>query len=216
VERSRRTRNTVTSKHPPPTRHRRESQSQTTGARERLVLAAYDLFCRFGVQSVGIDRIIDEAGVAKTTLYRHFRSKDELVLAVLDLREQLWTREWLEESVRRRARTPEKQLLAIFDLFHEWFQLDDYEGCLFMNTVLETHDPESVVRIDSTTRLANVHSFLQGLAEEAGIRRADDFARHWQLLLLGSISAASNGDRQAAHRARTMASLFLERQLSKA
>lgn len=206
----------MTTKRPPPERPRRKSVRQATGARERMVFAAYDLFCRFGVQPVGIDRIIAEAGVAKTTLYRHFRSKDELVLAVLELREQLWTREWLEEGVGRRARTPETQLLAIFDLFDEWFQLDDYEGCLFMNTLLETHDQASPVRVDSETRLANVRSFLRGLAEEAGIRRADDFAHHWQLLLLGAITAASNGDRQAARRARTMASLFLERELTKA
>ena len=206
----------MTSKHPPPKRHRRESQSQTSDARERLVLAAYGLFCRYGVQSVGIDLIIDEAGVAKTTRYRHFRSKDELVLAVLDLREQLWTREWLEEGVRRRARTPKTQLLAIFDLFHEWFQLDEYEGCLFTNTILETNDLTSTVRAESERRLANIHSFLRDLAKEAGIRRPDDFAHHWQLLLLGAITAASTGDRQAARRGRAMATLFLERELTKA
>jgi AcrR family transcriptional regulator len=206
----------VTSKKPPPKQPRRDSARQTNGARERMVFAAYDLFCRYGVQPVGIDRIIAEAGVAKTTLYRHFRSKDELVLAVLELREQLWTREWLEEGVGRRARTPEKRLLVIFDLFNEWFQLDDYEGCLFMNTMLEMHDLASPVRADSETRLANVRSFIRGLAEDAGIRRADDFAYHWQLLLLGAITAASNGDRQAARRARTMASLLLERELTKA
>ena len=205
----------MTSKHPPPKQPRRESPRQGVGARERMVFAAYDLFCRFGVQAVGIDWIIAEAGVAKTTLYRHFRSKDELVLAVLDLREQLWTREWLEAGVGLRARTPEKRLLAIFDLFHEWFQLDDFEGCLFINTMLETHDLASPVRVDSMTRLANVRSFLRGLAEEAGIRQADDFARHWQLLLLGAITAAWNGDRQAARRGRTMATLLLERELTK-
>jgi AcrR family transcriptional regulator len=206
----------VTSKEPPLKRPRRAGQSRTTGARERVVSTAYDLFCRYGVQSVGIDRIIDEAGVAKTTLYRHFRSKDELVLAVLELREKLWSQEWLEASVRRRVRTPEKRLLVIFDLFHEWFQLDDYEGCFFMNTILETHDPASPVRTDSERRLANIHSFLRDLGKEAGIRRADDFAHHWQQLLLGAITAASKGDRQAARRARTMASLFLERELTKA
>jgi AcrR family transcriptional regulator len=206
----------VTSKQPSLKRPRRGSQSQTTGARERLVATAYELFCRYGVQSVGIDRIIDEAGVAKTTLYRHFRSKDELVLAVLELREKLWSQEWLEASVRRRARTPEKQLLVIFDLFHEWFQLDEYEGCFFMNTMLETKDLTSPVRVESERRLANIHSFVRDLAKDAGIRRADDFAHHWQQLLLGSIAAASKGDREAARRGRTMASLFLEHELTKA
>jgi AcrR family transcriptional regulator len=181
-------------------------------ARERVVLTAYDLFCRFGVQPVGIDWIVAEAGVAKTTLYRHFRSKDELAVAVLQLREQRWTREWLEDGVRQRGRTPEKQLLAIFDLFHEWFQLDDYEGCLFANTLLEMHDPKSPVRIESERRLASIHAFLRRLADEAGIRKADDFAHQWQLIMLGAIAAASAGDRQAARRARTIGSKILDRE----
>jgi AcrR family transcriptional regulator len=182
-------------------------------ARERVVLTAYDLFCKFGIQPVGIDWIVAEAGVAKTTLYRHFRSKDELAVAVLQLREQRWTREWLETGVRQRARTPEKRLLAIFDLFHEWFQLEGYEGCLFMNTLLEVHDPTSPVRIESERRLASIHQFLGGLAEEAGIRTADDFAHQWQLIMLGSIAAASAGDRQAAQHARIIASRILDREL---
>lgn len=178
-----------------------------------MVLTAYDLFCRFGVQPVGIDWIVAEAGVAKTTLYRHFRSKDELAVAVLQLREQRWTREWLEGGVRARARTPGKQLLAIFDLFHEWFQLEDYEGCLFMNTLLEVHDPTSPVRIESERRLMSIRAFVRGLAEEAGIRKADDFAHRWQLIMLGCIAAASGGDRQAAQRGRTIASNVLDREL---
>ena len=106
-------------------------------ARQRILNSAYELFSRRGIRDVGIDEVIDRANVAKATLYRHFRSKDDLVLAFLEQREQLWTREWVEAEARQRGKTPEEQLLAIFDLFHEWFQRDDFEGCSFVNLLLE-------------------------------------------------------------------------------
>src|SRR5207245_8868855 len=98
------------------------------GARERVLSAAYDLFSRQGIRAVGIDTIIARAGVAKMSFYRHFPSRDELVLAFLQKREQLWTHEWLEAEVNRRAVTPRKRLLAIFDVFDEWFQREAFEG----------------------------------------------------------------------------------------
>ena len=90
-------------------RHR--SVDSVDDARERALRTAYRLFSRHGVQAIGIDRIIAEAGIAKATLYRHFRSKEELVVAALERRETLWTRDWLEQEIRRRARKPEMRLL---------------------------------------------------------------------------------------------------------
>src|SRR2546423_14021311 len=98
-------------------------------ARERLLEAAYEMFATRGIRAVGIDEVIERAGVAKATLYRHFPSKDDLVLAFLEQREQLWTKGWVEAEARRRAATPEGRLLAIFDLFDGWFRRDDFEGC---------------------------------------------------------------------------------------
>src|ERR671924_1824109 len=106
-------------------------------ARERILAHAYDLFSRRGIRDVGIDELIESAGVAKATLYRHFASKDDLVLAFLERREQRWTLEFVEAEARRRGATPEEQLLAIFDAFDEWFRRDDFEGCSFINVLLE-------------------------------------------------------------------------------
>src|SRR6185437_6256852 len=106
-------------------------------ARERILDTAYDLFSHRGVHDVGIDELIERAGVAKATLYRHFPSKDDLVLAFLERREQRWTREWVEAEARRRGSTPEEQLLAIFDAFDDWFRRDDFEACSFINVMLE-------------------------------------------------------------------------------
>ena len=78
----------------------------------------------------GVDRIIAESGVAKMTLYRNFASKDELILAFLERREELWTRAWLQAEVERRAATPGARLLAIFDTFGEWFARRGLRGLL--------------------------------------------------------------------------------------
>jgi len=93
--------------------------SPTSDARERIIATAYDLFSRRGVRAVGIDEITDTAGVAKATLYRHFPSKDDLILAFLQRREDVWTHGWVEREARSRADDPEDQLLAIFDIFDE-------------------------------------------------------------------------------------------------
>lgn len=184
------------------------SGSRPGDARERILETAYDLFSRHGVRTVGVDTVAERSGVAKMTLYRHFRSKDELVLAFLRLREERWTVEWLQGEVQRRAERPEERLLAIFDVFHEWFQRDDFEGCSFINVMLEV-DRESPVRAASVDHLANIRGFLRELAEEIGALDPDDFARRWHILMKGSIVAAGEGDREAARRARELGSLLL-------
>src|SRR3981189_540259 len=100
--------------------------------RERILDTAYELFSRRGVRGVGVDEVIAHAGVAKATLYAHFPSKDDLVLAFLEQREQRWTLEFVETEARRRGTTPEEQLLAIFDAFDEWFRRHDFEACSFI------------------------------------------------------------------------------------
>src|SRR3954469_18658607 len=107
------------------------------GARERILETAYELFSRHGIQAVGVDRIVAEAGVAKMSLYRNFGSKDELVLAFLRAREERWTRGWLQAEAQSRGETPAERLLAIFDVFGEWFARTDFEGCSFVNVLLE-------------------------------------------------------------------------------
>jgi AcrR family transcriptional regulator len=72
------------------------TRSGRLGARARILDAAYELFARNGIQAVGIDSVISRSGVARQTLYRHFASKQDLVLAFLERREQEWTRRWLE------------------------------------------------------------------------------------------------------------------------
>ena len=192
-----------------PARSTAKANLDKTGARERLLATAYELFSRRGIRDVGVDEVIARAGVAKATLYRHFRTKDDLVLAFLERRETRWTREWVEQQVRRRAITPEGQLLAIFDLFDEWFHPDDFEACSFINVLLEM-GPQHPAGEESIRQLENIRFVVRGLAFEAGLRDPDSFARSWHILMKGSIISAAEGDTDAARRAQSMARLVID------
>jgi AcrR family transcriptional regulator len=186
-----------------------ESRPAST-ARERILEAAYQLFSQRGVRVVGIDELIDRAGVAKATLYKHFSSKDALVLAFLEQREQIWTHDWVEAEARRRGDTPEEQLLAIFDLFDEWFQRDDFEGCSFINVLLEMGDLDHPLGRASADYLENIRTLIRTLADEAGLRDPEAFSLSWHILMKGSIVQAAEGDRKAAKRAQALGRLLIE------
>lgn len=178
--------------------------------RERVGRAAYELFSKDGIRAVGVDAIIAHAGTAKMTLYRNFPSKNDLIIDFLQRREQLWTREWLEAESRRLGATPREQLLAIFDVFAEWFARPDFEGCAFLTTMIEVGDDEDPIRQAAVRHLANIRVYLQRLAAEAGIVDPEPFARKWHILMKGSIMAAHEGDTGAAGRAREMGELLLK------
>jgi AcrR family transcriptional regulator len=178
-------------------------------ARERILDTAYELFSRRAIHDVGVDEVIQHAGVAKATLYRHFPSKDDLVIAFLEAREERWTLAWVEAEARRRGSTPEEQLLAIFQLFDEWFHRDDFEACSFINVLLEL-GPTHRAGQASVRHLASIRSIVGRLAEEAGLRDPASFAHSWHILMKGSIVAAAEGDAEAAKRARSMGGLLLE------
>ncbi|MEA2377151.1 MAG: hypothetical protein QOK00_821, partial [Thermoleophilaceae bacterium] len=185
---------------------------RNVGARDRILNTAYDLFSHHGVRAVGVDRIVAESGVAKMSLYRHFSSKDELVLTFLQEREQRWTNEWLRTEAERRGATAPERMLAIFDVFGEWFVIADFEGCSFINVLLEFDDRESAVRQATVEHLRNIRAFLRELATEAGAADPDALAHQWHILMKGSIVAAGEGDQLAAARAREIGELLLERE----
>ncbi len=179
--------------------------------RERVMRAAYDLFSRQGTRTVGVDAVISEAGVAKMTLYRNFASKDDLILAFLERRETLWTTGWVRAESQRRGDTSVQRLLAIFEIFGEWFAQPDFEGCSFITTLLEVANRDSVVRQASVLHLANIRGYLCELAAQAGVADPDAFARQWHILMKGSIIAGAEGDTQAAARARELGVLLLNK-----
>ncbi|MEV6430705.1 helix-turn-helix domain-containing protein [Nocardia sp. NPDC051463] len=185
------------------------------GARERILATAYALFTRRGIRDVGIDEVIAKAGIAKATLYRHFRTKDELVIAVLARREQLWTFGFVEHRSHLRGNTPEERLLAIFDVFDEWFATADFEACTFINVLVEM-GPNHPTGRASIVHLDRIRDVVRARAIEADLRDPEEFARSWHILMKGSIVAATEGDRGAARRAQRMAVALIDQYRSDA
>lgn len=179
-------------------------------ARERILCAAYELFSRRGIRAVGTDEVIERAGVARATLYRHFASKNDLVLAVLERREQLWTHGLIEAQSQLRGQTAEEQLLAIFDVLHDWFQnRDGYEGCSFINVLLELGADHPAGRA-SIAHIDHVRDIVRHRAAAAGLDDVEDFAQSWHILMKGAIILAAVGDLDAAQHAQKMARSLIE------
>jgi AcrR family transcriptional regulator len=179
-------------------------------ARERILRTAYELFSHRGIRAVGTDEVIHRAGVAKATLYRHFPTKNHLVLAVLERREELWTHGLIEAQSEARGNTPEEQLLAIFDVMHDWFQnRDGYEGCSFINVLLELGADHPAGRA-SIAHIDHVRDIVRHRAVAVGLRDVEDFAQSWHILMKGAIVLAAVGDLDAAQHAQKMARSLIE------
>jgi AcrR family transcriptional regulator len=176
--------------------------------RQRLLAAAYDLFAAQGVKHTGVNDILRKAGCAKASLYQNFESKVDLALAFLERRETVWTRGWLETEIGRRASDPKNRLLAVFDVFEGWFHKRSFEGCSFINVLLES-SPNSPVRKAAAIHLSNIRSIVRTLAEEARLRDPEAFAQAWHMLMKGSIVSACEGNRNAARDAMRAAKLVL-------
>ncbi len=189
-----------------------QAVDRSRSGRDRILAAAYGLFSRSGVRAIGVDTITAEADVAKMTLYRNFASKNDLALAFLAQREERWTRGWVQVEALRRGETPAQQLLAIFEIFAEWFAREDFEGCAFITSLLEFENRDDPIRQACVMHLANIRAFVCELAAAAGVAEPEWFAGQWHILMKGSIVAAHEGDRSAALKAREMGQLLLARE----
>jgi AcrR family transcriptional regulator len=177
---------------------------------QRILSAAYPLFVRRGIRDVTLDEVQQVAGVTTSELSEEFPSRDALAVECLQLREQEWTVGVVEAGARSRAGTPEGRLLAIFDVFDEWFHRDDYEACTFINVLLEMGREHPLGRA-SVEHLSNIRRLVRDLALEAGLTDPERFALSWHILMKGSIINAVEGDQDAAMRARVMAADLIAR-----
>jgi AcrR family transcriptional regulator len=177
--------------------------------RERLLDAAYDLFAANGIGQVGIDTILAKSGCAKASLYSNFDSKVDLAIAFLERREAVWTRGWLEAEVKRRKSSPDERLLAIFDVFDGWFRKKTFEGCSFINVLLESK-VGSPVRRAAAIHLSKIRAIVRSLAQDANLRDPEKFAQAWHMLMKGSIVSACEGNRNAARDAKRAARMIID------
>ena len=178
-------------------------------ARQRLLDAAEELFYEEGVHTVGIDRVIERAGVAKATLYSVFGSKDELVRAYLERHNTIW-RERLTSRITARYAEPRERLLGVFDVLGERFTEPDFRGCAFVNASAETRPGSLVEQVSDVSRAWLVDLFVD-LGRQAGVAEPDPLARQLALLYHGSsLSARMDRDLTAAATARAAAVTLLD------
>jgi AcrR family transcriptional regulator len=178
-------------------------------ARERLIETSYELFTHRGIGDVGVDEVVEKAGVAKATLYRHFPSKEDLVLAFLDRRAELWTGEVIERQPHRRADDPAEQLLALFDVLDDWFhQRSDYEACSFVKVLFEMGADGRIGKA-CLAHLDRIRDVLRDRARQAGLRDAKGLAWSLNILVKGAIVCAAEGDRDSARRAKPIAAWLI-------
>lgn len=182
-------------------------------ARERIASTAYDLFLERGVRAVGINEIISRAGVAKATFYSHFPSKDSLVLEFFERRQSVFTIGYLGAEFERRCTTPRDQLLAIFDIFDDWFHMPDFTGCPYIRALIESGSG-SVIGAASLAYLRDIRAEVESAAVAMELADPEELADCWMLLMQGAIVAALGTDRNAAVRARDLGTLLLDTRAS--
>jgi AcrR family transcriptional regulator len=158
-------------------------------ARGRLLSAATRLFCKNGINATGIDAIINEAGTAKTTLYKLFGSKTNLVHAVLENEGRQW-REWFIGAIEAGGGEPEKKLARIFPALKSWFGEERFYGCPFINAVAEHDKDQKQFRNVALKHKKVVLSHIEQLAREMGAAQPGVLAHQLGLLIDGAIVAA--------------------------
>ncbi|PCI45176.1 MAG: TetR family transcriptional regulator [Alphaproteobacteria bacterium] len=177
--------------------------------KNHIVEVALCLFYKHGFNATGIEKIRAEAAISKKTLYNHFASKDDLILAVLRLRDVQFRRNFTR-AVEHFGKTPAKRLEAVFDALEEWFNGKDFYGCMFINASGEFSDPCSPIHSISAEHKRRMYDYVMKLAKEAGAKNPQKLSQQLNLLMEGAIVQAHvSGYKLAARRAKEMAKLFI-------
>ncbi|MBS0187726.1 MAG: TetR/AcrR family transcriptional regulator [Planctomycetes bacterium] len=157
--------------------------------KDRLIAVAIELLYRRGVGAVGIDQVIAAAGVTKTTFYKHFESRDDLMVAAVRQRDEWESRAWMQAVRKVAGDDPRRQMLAMFDVMDWWFNAPDYQGCMFVNAAAEFPNPNEPVHRAAAAYKQKVRSHWQELAIAAGADRAaaSTFADCYTALMEGAM-----------------------------
>jgi AcrR family transcriptional regulator len=170
--------------------------------RERLVAAAIELFYRHGFGAVGVDQVIATAGVTKTTFYKHFDGKDDLMVAAVERRDQWESQAW-DRAVRKLAGDdPVKQLLAVLDVMDLWFNDPEFHGCIFLNAATEFPNPHDPVHKAAAAYRRKTHEHWRNLAQSAGAdpSGAETFADCFTAIVEGALILRQTQGRNDAAR----------------
>lgn len=184
--------------------------TKPSSAYERILATASQLFYQKGIPHVGINEVIAASDVAKRTFYKHFPSKDQLILEVMLYREKQWL-QWFQESVEQKGKTAKEKLLATFDVLGEWYAEPDFRGCPFINAVLELANANHPVHHVSVKLRSAIRIHIMKLATEAGVRDPEAFSQQYLLLIGGaSLMATIEGTPAGAQHARQALSVLID------
>lgn len=176
--------------------------------RDHLVDTAWRLFYQEGYRAVGIDTLLAAAGVAKMTLYNHFASKEELIIAVLERRSSALLAS-VDESIVKAGRSPAKQLTAVFDGLKSWFATDEFKGCAFIRALSEYPDPAHPIHQTAWRHKRAMNARLKAIAKSADAKDAAALADTISLLIDGAIVSAHATDSVAPAESARLAALSL-------
>lgn len=173
--------------------------------KEQLLLAARRLFCRAGIHATGISRILEEAGVARRSLYTHYGSKENLLKAVLDTEANMWFH-WFDQDLPGLKCSVRERILVLFDLLEKWFEKEDFFGCVFINAVAEHEKDSAWVKDVAGAYRHQIIARLRALVVESGARYPDIVTQKLGLIIEGAIvTAMVTQNSKAAHIARLAA-----------
>lgn len=176
--------------------------------REQLLTTALQLFYREGYHNTGIDRILAESGVAKMTLYKHFKSKDELILGVLQMQHQQISGR-LNQALL--SLPPRAAILAAFDGLHQWLYESGFSGCLFLHAAAEFQQREHPIHRQAAEHMRARHEFFFRALVALQVKQPDDLAAQLQFLFEGALSMAHlYGPGQQALQAKAAANQLLK------
>lgn len=178
--------------------------------KQQLIDTAYRLFNEYGYHATGIDRILAESGVSKATLYKYFRSKDDLVIAVLQQRhDQLML--LLGNALEHAGEGSPARAVVIFDVLDGWFRSDAFFGCNFINASAEFAEQGHPIHALAARHKVSIRLFIEDCLEISSKRRRSLMAEQLALLADGAIVRAHTcGDRDAALLAKKMAMQLLK------
>jgi AcrR family transcriptional regulator len=178
-------------------------------ARRRILAAASDLFLADGILGSGVDRLIERAGVAKATFYRHFPSKDDLIVAWLRGSDAHWC-EWVFARLDREGISPIERLLSIWAAIDEWERPRGYPGCPYLNTLVEIRDRDHPAHPVVASCIAEVEEFFTRNAAEAGVPEPGEMGMQLRTLAMGTFTAMRfERSSEPARRARAAALALL-------
>ena len=160
---------------------------QPTTGKARLIASGLELFYRYGFQAVGIDQVIELAGVTKTTFYNHFESRDDFFVACVLQRDEWESKAWMRAIQKIAGEDPREQLIAFFYVLDRWFNDPEYRGCIFVNVAAEFTDPRHPVHQAAVAHKKKTRSAIRDMAAKAGASDPEAFADQFTILLEGTL-----------------------------